>query len=141
MLTFVQRLESPLPRIDLTLALTAEARTRSRSRFDLPGQSICLRLPRGTLLRDGDGLQATTGEILQITAKPEPVFTITAPDPLSLLQTAYHLGNRHVALEIAPTYLRLSPDPVLETLLLQLGVTITQETVPFHPEAGAYYHS
>jgi urease accessory protein len=141
MLTFSQRLDPPLPKIDFTLALTAAQRTRSRYRFELDGQPIFLRLPRGTVLRDGDGLQATTGEILQITAKPEPVFTVTAGDFLTLLQAAYHLGNRHVSLEIAPTYLRLTPDPVLKVMLQQLGVTVIQETVPFHPESGAYHHA
>jgi urease accessory protein len=139
MLTFTQRLDPPLPTVDLTLALTAEERTRSRYRFDLDEQPLLLRLPRGTLLHNGDGLRATTGEVLQIIAKPEPVFTVTAEDTLTLLQTAYHLGNRHVSLEIAPTYLRLTPDPVLKAMLHQLGVMVTEEVVPFEPESGAYH--
>jgi urease accessory protein len=92
-------------------------------------------------LQDGDLLQAQTGEILQIVAKPEPVLTVTAKHPRHLLRAAYHLGNRHVPLEIAPTYLRLSPDPVLQHMLEQLGVAITEEMTPFYPEKGAYGHS
>jgi urease accessory protein len=57
------------------------------------------------------------------------------------LKAAYHLGNRHVAVEITPTYLRLSPDPVLQTMLEQLGVEIKEEISPFQPEAGAYGHN
>lgn len=139
MLTFTQRIDPPVAKVDLTLALTADERTRSRYRFDLDGQPLLLRLPRGTVLRDGDQLLATTGEVLLITAKPEPVFTVTAGDRLTLLQTAYHLGNRHVRVEIAPTYLRLSPDPVLQGMLQQLGVKLVEEVVPFQPESGAYH--
>ncbi len=92
-------------------------------------------------MRDGDWLQTETGELAQIKAKPEPVMTITAKSPLDLLQAAYHLGNRHVPLEITDTYLRLSPDPVLKDLLDHRGLHITEELVPFQPETGAYGHS
>jgi urease accessory protein len=121
-----------------TLSLTAEERTRSRHRFETPdGQVVFLRLPRGTVLQDGDLLRSPTGEIIRVAAKPEPVFTITAKNPLDLLRAAYHLGNRHVSLEVTSTYLRLSPDPVLKGMLEQMGVTLTEEIVPFEPEIGA----
>jgi urease accessory protein len=73
-----------------------------------------------------------------VLAKPEPVLTVTAHTPLDLLQAAYHLGNRHVSLEITPTYLRLSPDPVLRDLLIHRGLHIHEEIQPFQPESGAY---
>lgn len=114
---------------------------------------IYLELPRGTTLRDGDCL---TGEghtqVLRIVAKPEQVLTVRAVmnaqsavsttdrSGLQLLQAAYHLGNRHVALEVGPDYLRLAPDPVLEAMLHQLGLSVTAETAPFQPESGAYGH-
>lgn len=129
-------------RADFVLALTAEERTRSRYRFTLEnGEAILLRLPRGTALREGDILQAETGELLQIHAKSEPVLTVRASTPLDLLRAAYHLGNRHVSLEITPSYLRLSPDPVLEKMLIQIGVSVEAETAPLQPEWGAYGHS
>lgn len=127
--------------MDFTLSLTAEERTRTRHRFETAeGEVIFLRLPRGTIVKDGDLLQSPTGEVLLITAKPEAVFTVTANDSLSLLRAAYHLGNRHVALEVTETYLRLSPDAVLKTMLEQLGVDVKEEVAPFSPEAGAYHH-
>lgn len=94
------------------------------------------------MLRDGDLLQTEGGDrLIRIVAKPEPVLTITAKTSLDLLRAAYHLGNRHVPVEVTTAYLRLSPDPVLEHLLHHLGVDVTAETVPFHPESGAYDHS
>lgn len=139
---FTQRLAiEPDVSIFLTLPLTAEDRTRSRHHFETAdGQLVYLQLPRGTVLQDGDWLQAEDGAIVRVIAKPEPVLTVTAQTPLDLLQAVYHLGNRHVSLEIAPTYLRLAPDPVLRDLLLHRGLQITEEIQPFHPESGAYGH-
>lgn len=142
MLTFIQHLTPETERpVDLTLSLTAQERTRSRHRFAATdGQAIFLRLPRGTVLHDGDLLLAETGEVLKILAQPEPVMTLRAKTRLNLLRAAYHLGNRHVPLEIAPTYLRLAPDPVLKTMLEQLDVEVVEEVAPFFPEVGAYGH-
>jgi urease accessory protein len=126
----------------LTLELTAEERTRSRHRFETTdGQVVFLQLPRGTVLRDGDRLQSPDGTLVQVTAKPEPVLTVQADQAIALLQAAYHLGNRHVPLEITATYLRLSPDPVLRDLLEHRGLQIVAEIQPFQPEMGAYGHS
>ncbi len=132
-------LATPLPQ----LHLTAEERTRSRRRFALAdGETVYVQLPRGTVLRDGDVLQTETGDRqVQIVAKPEPVLTVTADSPLALLRAAYHLGNRHVPLEVTLSYLRLSPDPVLQTMLMGLGVHVTEEVLPFQPEVGAYTHT
>jgi urease accessory protein len=66
---------------------------------------------------------------------------VTASNPLHLLRAAYHLGNRHVPLEVTAEYLRLSPDPVLADLLQQLGLTVRLQTLPFQPETGAYGHA
>lgn len=124
-----------------TLALTAEERSRARRRCEAPdGTVLFLQLPRGTVLRAGDRLRSETGELLRIEAKPEPVLTVRAATPLALLQAAYHLGNRHIALEITLDYLRLEPDPVLRAMLEQRGLSVIEETVPFVPELGAYAH-
>lgn len=143
MLTFTQR-KPPNPDtvVTLTLALTAEECIRSRHRFETEdGQAVFLRLPRGTVLRDGDILQdETNGSSVRVTAKPEPVLTVTAFKELDLLRAAYHLGNRHVPLEMTTSYLRLSPDPVLRTMLEQLGLEVREEILPFQPETGAYGH-
>ncbi|MBW4635136.1 MAG: urease accessory protein UreE [Iphinoe sp. HA4291-MV1] len=143
MLTFTQRkppnTDTPVTSI---LALTAEERTRSRHRFETEdGELVFLRLPRGTVLWDGDILQdETSGSLIKIAAKSEPVFTVTAQTAIDLLRAAYHLGNRHVPVEITATYLRLSPDPVLRVMLEQLGLEVKEETAPFQPETGAYGH-
>ncbi|NEP55380.1 MAG: urease accessory protein UreE, partial [Moorea sp. SIO3C2] len=70
--------------------------------------------------------------------RPEPVMTAIASTPLSLLKAAYHLGNRHVALEVSLQHLRFTPDPVLKQMVEQMGLTVKDEKVPFHPEQGAY---
>lgn len=139
---FIRRIPNPEPSApSYVLSLTAEERTRSRFQFQADtGQLVNLNLPRGTTLRDGDCLESETGELAKISAKPEPVLTVTAKTSLDLLQAAYHLGNRHVSLEITETYLRLSPDPVLQHLLEYRGLQVVQEIVPFHPEVGAYGH-
>jgi urease accessory protein len=69
------------------------------------------------------------------------VLTVTSQKPVDLLRASYHLGNRHVPLEVSPNYLRLSPDPVLQAMLEQMGVQVQEEVVPFQPETGAYSHS
>jgi urease accessory protein len=144
MLTFTQRLSASADAaVSFTLSLTAEERTRTRHRFETAdGQGLYLRLARGTILQDGDLLQSEHRDVtVRIAAKPEPVLTVTAQKPLDLLRASYHLGNRHVPLEIAPSYLRLSPDPVLQAMLEQLGVQVKEEIASFQPEVGAYGHS
>jgi urease accessory protein len=140
MLTFTQRKPPNTNAIvNITLSLTAEERTRSRHKFILvDGQEVFLRLARGTVLHDSDILTDETESIyMRIIAKPEPVLTVLAEIPL-LLRAAYHLGNRHVPVEITSTYLRLSPDAVLAAMLIQLGLEIQEEILPFQPELGAY---
>ncbi|MDX2255181.1 MAG: urease accessory protein UreE [Pseudanabaenaceae cyanobacterium bins.39] len=126
----------------LTLALVAEERTRSRYRYvSEEGQEISLQLPRGTVLRDGDILADANGHIVaKVVAKPEPVITVTAHHALDFLRAAYHLGNRHIALEITESYLRFSPDPVLQDMVAQMGLHLVEEVQPFQPETGAYHH-
>jgi urease accessory protein len=75
---------------------------------------------------------------VRVIAKPEPVVTVTAHDPLSLLRAAYYLGNRHVPVEVEPNYLRFSPDSVIEAMLMPMPVQLCHEILPFFPEAGAY---
>ena len=141
-LTFTQRLSAgDLDSVCHVLSLTAEERSRSRHPFETDdGEAIYLHLPRGTTLREGDLLRAESGELAQVRAKPEPVLTVTAERTIDLLQAAYHLGNRHVSLEITETYLRLSPDLVLQDLLNHRGLTVIEEIAPFQPETGAYGH-
>jgi len=138
--TQAKQLVNPKPLF--TLALVAEDRTRSRHRFmTVEGEEINLQLQRGTVLKEGDILADENNQaIALVIAKPEPVLTVTAEHSLDFLRAAYHLGNRHISLEITESYLRLSPDSVLEDMVLQLGLTVIKETQPFQPESGAYHH-
>lgn len=141
MVTVTQRLARDAARsATLDLALTADERTRSRFRFRAEnGEPVELVLTRGTVLRDGDLLADADGVArVRVRARAEPVLTARTGDPWLLLRAAYHLGNRHVPLEVGRGYLRLAPDPVLADLLAQLGLSVTAETLPFQPEAGAY---
>ncbi|MEB3212114.1 MAG: urease accessory protein UreE, partial [Leptolyngbyaceae bacterium] len=70
----------------------------------------------------------------------EAVLTVRGQTSLDLMKAAYHLGNRHVAVEVNADYLRLSPDPVLKNMLVQMGLTVTEDVQPFTPETGAYHH-
>jgi urease accessory protein len=130
---------SPLVPID-RLPLTAEERSRSRQPFVTEsGREVYIQLKRGTNLRQGDLLQAADGSlVVEILAKPERVMVVTTPHFLDLLAATYHLGNRHVPLEITETHLYLLPDPVLQDLLQQRGLMVTEADRPFQPQAGAY---
>jgi urease accessory protein len=133
---FTQRLQ---PQTDLSphyvLAMTADERTRSQLQIKSEENSIVqLHLPQGTVLKDGDWLRSATGDLAQVRAKPEPVLTVTTMFPLALLQAAYHLGQRHVPMEITACFIRLSSDPILQILLLQRGLQVVEEFAPFQPE-------
>jgi urease accessory protein len=122
------------------LLLTAEERSRSRHPHTTEGGvEVYLQLKRGTVLQQGDRLQSADGEIaIEIVARAERVMVVTAAHSLDLLQAAYHLGNRHVPLEITDTHLYLLPDPVLRDLLAQRGLQVIEADRPFQPETGAY---
>lgn len=128
--------------VSLSLALTAEERIRSRHRLTtVEGEVVYLHLPRGTVLQDGDLLQDEGGTTLvRVRAKLEPTITVTTTNSLELLKAAYHLGNRHVPVEISEHYLRLAPDPVLQKMLEQLNFEVIFGLQPFYPEQGAYKH-
>lgn len=124
------------------LSLTAEERQRSRHPFTTSGgMEVYIELERGTFLREGDRLRSADGVvIMEVVAKPERLIAVTADHGTHLLQAAYHLGNRHVSLEITPTHLYLLPDPVLRDLLELRGLRVEEVERPFQPELGAYDH-
>jgi urease accessory protein len=125
--------------IDTTLSLPIEKRIKSRIKVVLDnGDNAGLFLTRGHILRDGDLLQSTQGLIIQIRAAQETVSTVYADDTLALARAAYHLGNRHVPLQIATGLVRYQHDHVLDDMIKGLGLQVTVEQAPFEPEAGAY---
>ncbi|NEX17804.1 MAG: urease accessory protein UreE [Halochromatium sp.] len=133
-----RRIEAPA-RIDGGLSLSFEQRSRSRLRARLDdGREVGILLPRGERLRDGDLLADEQGEVIQIRAAAEPISCAEADDPLLLMRAAYHLGNRHVALQIEPGRLCWLHDHVLDAMVSGLGLSVSAVQAPFEPEAGAY---
>ena len=140
--TLVERLaagdrrELPL----LQLPLDAQQRTTLRGhRRSACGRDLVLQLPRGAALLPGERLLSADAALqVQVVAAPEPVMEVRSPNPLELLQAAYHLGNRHVAMELHADRLVLLHDSVLADLLLQRGLRVERREAPFEPEAGAY---
>jgi len=129
-----------------TLWLTYEERLKSRGRLMLPGgEEFGYSLPPGTFLQDGDKLLAEAGDIrrvVAIAAKAEELVRVRVDGALHFARAAYHLGNRHVKVEIGGDgqglFIRLQPDHVLEEMLRQLGCGLTRIKAPFQPETGAY---
>ncbi len=122
-----------------TLTLPFDSRQKSRLRATLDdGTEIGLFLPRGTVLRHGDCLRATDGRVISVQAATETVSTVSATDLLQLTRAAYHLGNRHVPLQIGSGWLRYRHDHVLDEMVEHLGLQVTVESATFEPEAGAY---
>lgn len=125
--------------VDDRLVLPFELRQKSRQRVCLEsGAEAALLLERGGILRGGDRLLGDDGRVIQVVAAPEPVLLVTCPSFGELVCAAYHLGNRHVAVQVGDGWLRLGDDHVLHEMLLGLGAGVSREVAPFEPEAGAY---
>lgn len=122
-----------------TLTLPFELRQKSRLKAKLDdGTEVGLILSRGDLLRGGDFLRAENNLLVKIIAADESVSTVTHKDPLMLLRACYHLGNRHVPLQISETWIRYTHDHVLDDMVKGLGLNVICENAPFEPEGGAY---
>jgi urease accessory protein len=119
--------------------------TRCKSRFDATdsaGRHLGVFLPRGQVVRGGDVLVAEDGSLVRVDAASQPVLVVRAcaehGSPFDLLRAAYHLGNRHVQLELKPDHLKLEPDHVLADMLRAMHLIVREEQAAFEPEAGAY---
>jgi len=122
----------------LKLILPFEQRQKSRLRARLEnGEEVALILARGRVLRGGDRVAATDGREVEIVAAPEKLLHIESAE---LARVAYHLGNRHVPLQVGPGFLRIAEDHVLEEMARKLGARVSHVEAPFEPEAGAYGH-
>jgi len=125
---------------DDTVALIYDERQKSRQKITTRnGVVLGLFLPRGTILRHGDILLADDGSCIRVEAAPEQLSVIESHDDFQLLRAAYHLGNRHVMLQIAPGKLAYQHDHVLDDMVRGLGLVVDCVTAQFHPEAGAYH--
>lgn len=125
------------PETSLTLPLEKRSRSRLRATLD-DGREAGLFLERGQVLREGDLLASADGLVVQVRAAAEPVSEVACPDPLLLARACYHLGNRHVALQIREGGLRYQHDHVLDGMLRGLGLEPVFAQAPFEPEPGAY---
>jgi urease accessory protein len=119
--------------------------TRQKSRFecvDSLARQLGVFLPRGTLVRGGDVLVAEDGSMVRVIAAPQAVLRITActshGSPFDLTRAAYHLGNRHVPIELKPDHLKIEPDHVLADLLRAMHLIVHEVSEAFEPEGGAY---
>ncbi len=133
------------PVLDRAATLTLDWDLRQKSRFDAEdsqGRRIGVFLPRGSVVRGGDVLLTHDGSLLKVQAAAQPVVRIThCPQhgsPFDLLRAAYHLGNRHVPIELQPDHLKIEPDHVLADMLRQMHLIVSAVNEPFEPEAGAY---
>jgi urease accessory protein len=118
---------------------------RQKSRFDATdstGRQIGVFLPRGTVVRGGDVLVAEDGSLIVAQAAPQAVLKITHCShhgtPFDLIRAAYHLGNRHVPIELKPDHLKIEPDHVLADMLRAMHLIVTAVDEAFEPENGAY---
>ncbi|EFB6845960.1 urease accessory protein UreE [Escherichia coli] len=139
MLYLTRRVETPA-QTTASVTLPVDMRVKSRIKVTLnDGRQAGLLLPRGLLLRDGDILSNENGdEFIKVIAADEAVSVVRCADPFMLAKACWHLGNRHVPLQIMPGELRYHHDHVLNDMLRQFGLDVDFAHLPFEPEAGAY---
>ena len=124
-----------------TVHLTFEARSKSRLLLRLDsGDEAALIVERGRLLRGGDRVRTQEGREVEIIAAEEALLEACAEDPVVLAKAAYHLGNRHVAVQVMVNRLRFLNDHVLGEMVRGLGLAVVAIQAPFEPEGGAYGH-
>ncbi len=138
-----QGLAAPLLKRAATVELDWDVRQKSRfATTDSTGRELGVFLPRGTVVRGGDVLVAEDGSLIKVIAAPQPVLVITASPqhgtPFDLTRAAYHLGNRHVPIELQPDHLKIEPDHVLAEMLRAMHLTVVESSAAFEPESGAY---
>jgi urease accessory protein len=138
MIRFTEKLDRSAD-TDLSVVLTLDQRAKSRLRVVLSdGREAGIFLERGESLKGGDYLVSVDRLIVRVDAALELVSTVLSRDSLLLARACYHLGNRHVALQIEPGQLRYLHDHVLDDMVRGLGLPVTVENAPFEPESGAY---
>ena len=123
--------------------VTLDAQERHRRRVVLNGERgtrFLLDLPQATALHDGDGLVLDDGGIVRVAGKPEPLVEVAAANAHELARLAWHIGNRHVDVQIVGERLRIRRDHVIEKMLRGLGAKLYVIEAPFDPEHGAYGH-
>ena len=127
--------------VDDVLSLPFADRQKTRQpAVTKTGIRVGLFLPRGHTLRSGLVLTGSQGFKVRIEAAEEALSVVECQEPLLFARACYHLGNRHIALQISPGELRYLADHVLDELVIGLGLTVQHKNLPFEPEGGAYTH-
>jgi len=125
---------------ELTLTLPFEKRQKSRFRAQLnTGEEVGVMIERGSVLRNDDCLKSKDGTTVKVISANEEVSTVHCDSAFDLARAAYHLGNRHVPLQVGSTWLRYLHDHVLDEMVKGFGLTVNYESAPFEPEIGAYH--
>jgi urease accessory protein len=122
------------------ITLDYDRRHRRRLRLQADGSEILLDLPEAIHIREGDALALEDGSYIAVHAAPEAVLEVRAADADTLARLAWHLGNRHLAVQFLPGALRILHDHVIADMIVRLGGTAVQINAPFDPESGAYAH-
>lgn len=126
---------------DASLTLPFETRQKYRFQASLDnGKKVGVMLPRAGVLRGGDCLRTEDGQLVKVCAANEEVSVVEHDDPFTLMRVCYHLGNRHVPLQIGRGWVRYQRDHVLDDMVQQLGLAVKHDNAPFEPETGAYHH-
>lgn len=135
----ISKVLPPQSRHDVELVLPFDLRQKSRLRTTLAdGEEVGLFLDRGRVLRDGDCLQAEDGRVVRVRSRAEKVLHVICENDAQLVRVAYHLGNRHVALQVGEGWVRIAADEVLADMIRGLGARVEYLEAAFEPEAGAY---
>ncbi len=138
MILLTRRVQEGVATASATLSLDTRIKSRVRITLD-DGRDAGLMLERGQLIRGGELLtDEAGGEVIRVIAAAEEVSTVRSDDPLALARCAYHLGNRHVPLQVEAGFLRYQHDHVLDDMVRGFALDVCVEQAPFEPEAGAY---
>ncbi|TMJ02142.1 MAG: urease accessory protein UreE [Alphaproteobacteria bacterium] len=124
--------------VDSVILRTDQRRVQAGQLIGVNGTLIGVMLPEPVLLRNGDGLELDDGSIVEVVIEAEPLVEIRGNDLTHLARLAWHLGDRHVPVQVLSNRLRMRPDTALETLLQNFGARLTAIEAPFDPEGGAY---
>ncbi|HIE78728.1 MAG TPA: urease accessory protein UreE [Candidatus Thioglobus sp.] len=131
-------------KIDGIVTLALEHRIKSRLKTQLDsGEEVGIFMQRGNILEDGDYIATNDGFVVKVVAAAELLSSIYSDDSLLLARACYHLGNRHVELQITKKSVHYRHDHVLDEMINSVGLKVISELMPFHPEKGAYssHHS
>jgi len=137
-LTLIERCEPVAePYGELLLPFDLRMRSRLRTRL-VSGEEAVLQTERGAILRGGECLKSEDGRVVRVAAAQEKVLHVVCANRFELTRAAYHLGNRHVPVQIGDGFLRIAADHVLGDMLQGLGAKVEEREAPFEPESGAY---